>query len=99
MAELGQILEEFDDKSHALEAYRQAKTLDPFIDGIEDRIRQLTRGVEGQGFDRTVNAVTQAPGSPLTFAFVAFSLAATPALAEPSFVGIWYSAYQPDDRA
>ena len=49
MAELGQILEEFDDKSHALEAYRQAKTLDPFIDGLEDRIRQLTKDVEGQG--------------------------------------------------
>jgi tetratricopeptide (TPR) repeat protein len=49
MAELGQILEEFDDKSHALDAYRQAKALDPFIDGLDDRIRQLTKEVEGQG--------------------------------------------------
>jgi tetratricopeptide (TPR) repeat protein len=49
LAELGEILEEYNDKPHALEAYRQAKALDPFIDGIEDRIRQLTKDVEGQG--------------------------------------------------
>jgi tetratricopeptide (TPR) repeat protein len=49
MAELGQILEEFDDKQRALEAYRKAKELDPFIDGLEDRIRQLSKEVEGQG--------------------------------------------------
>jgi tetratricopeptide (TPR) repeat protein len=49
LAELGGILEEFDDKPHALEAYRQAKTLDPYIDGLDDRIRQLTKDVEGQG--------------------------------------------------
>jgi tetratricopeptide (TPR) repeat protein len=49
LAELGQILEEFDDKPRALEAYRQAKELDPFIDGLDDRIRQLSKEVEGQG--------------------------------------------------
>ena len=49
LAELGQILEEFDDKTRALEAYRKAKELDPFIDGLEDRIRQLSKEVEGQG--------------------------------------------------
>jgi tetratricopeptide (TPR) repeat protein len=49
MAELGQILEEFDDKNRALEAYRKAKELDPFIDGLDDRIRQLSKEVEGQG--------------------------------------------------
>jgi tetratricopeptide (TPR) repeat protein len=49
LAELGEILEEFNDKMHALDAYRQAKTLDPFIDGLEDRIRALTKSVEGQG--------------------------------------------------
>jgi tetratricopeptide (TPR) repeat protein len=49
MAELGQILEEFDDKQRALDAYRKAKDLDPFIDGLEDRIRQLSKEVEGQG--------------------------------------------------
>jgi len=49
LAELGEILEEYDDKPRALEAYRQAKAIHPFIDGIEDRIRDLTKEVEGQG--------------------------------------------------
>jgi hypothetical protein len=49
LAELGEILEEFNDKPHALEAYRQAKALDPFIDGLDDRIRTLSKSVEGQG--------------------------------------------------
>lgn len=49
LAELGGILEEFNDKPHALEAYRQAKGLDPHLDGIDDRIRLLTKDVEGQG--------------------------------------------------
>ena len=49
LAELGEILEEFNDKMHALDAYRQAKALDPFIEGLEDRIRSLTKSVEGQG--------------------------------------------------
>jgi hypothetical protein len=49
LAELGEILEEFNDKPHALEAYRQAKALDPFIDGLDDRIRTLSKTVEGQG--------------------------------------------------
>ena len=49
LAELGEILEEYNDKAHALDAYRQAKALDPFIDGIADRIRELSKAVEGQG--------------------------------------------------
>ncbi len=49
LAELGEILEEYNDKPHALDAYRQAKAIDPFIDGIDDRIRDLTKAVEGQG--------------------------------------------------
>jgi hypothetical protein len=49
LAELGQILEEFDDKGRALDAYRRAKEIDPFIEGLEDRIRQLSKEVEGQG--------------------------------------------------
>ena len=49
LAELGEILEEYNDKPHALDAYRQAKTLDPFLDGIADRIRELSKAVEGQG--------------------------------------------------
>ena len=49
LAELGEILEEYNDKPHALEAYRQAKALDPFIEGVADRIRELSKAVEGQG--------------------------------------------------
>jgi hypothetical protein len=49
LAELGEILEDYNDKPHALEAYRQAKAIDPFIDGISDRIRDLSKAVEGQG--------------------------------------------------
>ena len=49
LAELGEILEEYNDKPHALDAYRQAKAIDPFIDGLTDRIRDLTKTVEGQG--------------------------------------------------
>ena len=49
LAELGEILEEFNDKMHALESYRQAKALDPNIEGLDDRIRALTKSVEGQG--------------------------------------------------
>src|SRR5579871_7050089 len=49
LSELGEILEEYNDKPHALEAYRQAKAIDPFIEGITDRIRDLTKSVEGQG--------------------------------------------------
>ena len=49
LAELGSILEEYKDKPHALDAYRQAKAIDPYIDGIEDRIKELTKAVEGQG--------------------------------------------------
>jgi tetratricopeptide (TPR) repeat protein len=47
-AELGQLLEELGDKAHALDAYRKALKLDPQLDGLDDRIRVLTRDVEGQ---------------------------------------------------
>ncbi len=49
MAELGSILEEFGDTERALAAYREALALNPFIDGLEERVRELTRNVEGQG--------------------------------------------------
>src|ERR1700704_5739605 len=49
LAELGSMLEEYNDKPHALDAYRQAKAINPFIDGVADRIRELTKSVEGQG--------------------------------------------------
>jgi len=49
MAELGSILEEFGDTTRALAAYREALAINPFIDGLEERVRELTRNVEGQG--------------------------------------------------
>ncbi|HEX5280651.1 MAG TPA: tetratricopeptide repeat protein [Micropepsaceae bacterium] len=49
LAELGEILDEYNDKPHALDAFRQARALDPFIDGVDDRIRELAKAVEGQG--------------------------------------------------
>lgn len=49
MAELAAILEEFGEKDKALDAYRQAAAINPFIEGVEDRIRELSRDVEGQG--------------------------------------------------
>ena len=48
IAELAEILEQFGDKRQALKAYREAKSLDPFIEGLDDRIRALTKDVEGQ---------------------------------------------------
>lgn len=45
---LGAVLEEFGDKSHALEAYRRAIAIDPFVDGVPDRIRELSRELAGQ---------------------------------------------------
>jgi len=49
MAELGSILEEFGDNERALAAYREALAVNPFIDGLDERVRELTRSVEGQG--------------------------------------------------
>jgi tetratricopeptide repeat protein len=48
IAELAEILEQFGDKPGALKAYRQAKSLDPFIEGLDDRIKALTKEIEGQ---------------------------------------------------
>jgi hypothetical protein len=48
IAELAELLEQFGDKAQALKAYRQAKALDPFIEGLDDRIRALSKEVEGQ---------------------------------------------------
>jgi hypothetical protein len=49
MAELGSILEEFGDNERALAAYREALAINPFIEGLDERVRELTRSVEGQG--------------------------------------------------
>lgn len=49
IAELGSILEEFGDEEKALAAYREALALNPYIDGLDERVHDLTRTVEGQG--------------------------------------------------
>lgn len=49
LASLGSILEEFGDKARALEAYRKALALNPYLEGIPDRVRLLSRELEGQG--------------------------------------------------
>jgi tetratricopeptide (TPR) repeat protein len=49
IAELGSILEEFGDNERALSAYREALALNPHIEGLDERVRDLARSVEGQG--------------------------------------------------
>lgn len=49
LASLGSILEEFGEKARALEAYRKALQLNPYLEGIPDRVRLLSREIEGQG--------------------------------------------------
>lgn len=48
LADLGALLEEFNDKPHALATYRRALAINPFITGMRVRVRQLERDVEGQ---------------------------------------------------
>jgi tetratricopeptide (TPR) repeat protein len=48
LASLGDVLEEFNDKPHALEAYRRSLAIDPYVEGVSDRVRELTHEVEGQ---------------------------------------------------
>jgi tetratricopeptide (TPR) repeat protein len=48
LGSLGAILEEFGNKAQALAAYRKALALNPHFDGIPDRIRALSREVEGE---------------------------------------------------
>jgi tetratricopeptide (TPR) repeat protein len=49
IAELGSILEEFGDNERALSAYREALALNPHIEGLDERVSDLARSVEGQG--------------------------------------------------
>jgi tetratricopeptide (TPR) repeat protein len=49
LATLGSILEEFGDKARALAAYRKALALNPYLEGVPDRVRLLAREIEGQG--------------------------------------------------
>jgi tetratricopeptide (TPR) repeat protein len=48
MIELAGVFEEFNDKAHALAAYRRALQLNPYAQGAKDRVRELERDVEGQ---------------------------------------------------
>jgi tetratricopeptide (TPR) repeat protein len=48
LVELGNVLEEFNDKPRALAAYRRALSVNPYVDGAEERVRALEREVEGQ---------------------------------------------------
>jgi tetratricopeptide (TPR) repeat protein len=48
MVELGDLLQDYGDKAQALKLYRQAAVLNPQMEGVERRIRELTRAVEGQ---------------------------------------------------
>lgn len=46
---LGLILQQMGDKKAALEAYRRALKLNPFLAGAKRSIKELERDVEGQG--------------------------------------------------
>jgi len=46
--ELGEILESYGDKKQALQYYRRALALDPFIEGLGDQVQKLSRAVEGE---------------------------------------------------
>ncbi len=49
MVELAGMLEDYGDKTGALKLYRQVQTLSPRNEAAENRIRALSREVEGQG--------------------------------------------------
>ncbi len=46
--EIGQILESYGDKKQALQYYRRALALDPFLEGLDKQVQQLARDVEGE---------------------------------------------------
>jgi len=49
MVELAGMLEDYGDKAGALKLYRQVQTLSPRNEAAENRVRALSREVEGQG--------------------------------------------------
>jgi tetratricopeptide (TPR) repeat protein len=49
MTELAEMLEDYGDKPGALKLYRRALTLDPHLKVASERVKALTKEVEGQG--------------------------------------------------
>ena len=49
LAGLAVMLEDLGDKKGALDAYRRALALDPWLEGVPDRIKHLEPDVEGRG--------------------------------------------------
>jgi tetratricopeptide (TPR) repeat protein len=48
LQELGGILESYGDKKQALQYYRRALALDPYLEGLDGQIQKLARDVEGE---------------------------------------------------
>jgi tetratricopeptide (TPR) repeat protein len=48
LSELGDKLEEYGDKAGALKLYRRALELDPQLEGVSRKVRELTQSVEGR---------------------------------------------------
>ena len=46
--EIGEILESYGDKKQALQYYRRALALDPYLEGLDKQVQQLSRDVEGE---------------------------------------------------
>jgi tetratricopeptide (TPR) repeat protein len=49
MSQLGDLLEEYGNKSGALKMYKRALALDPQLEGVAKHVNALERDVEGQG--------------------------------------------------
>jgi Flp pilus assembly protein TadD len=48
LAGLGTILEEVGDDKHALEAYRKALAVHPYLKGVSEHVKSLTDKVQGR---------------------------------------------------
>ena len=47
LSELGSILDSYGDKKQALDCFRKAQALDPYLAGIDKQVQQLSQDVEG----------------------------------------------------